>query len=157
LNLTTLWHRETELAGAYAYGTETLADGRRVRTFDLAFALVREAKLGRLVSATYPLADYKGAIEHAANAGPRRAVRVAFDMRPRKERNRGHGPGSGSSPARRRETADASARVRPRRRPLHASDAVLARRGVSPREAAGRPLPGDLPTRAAGRHQGHRR
>ena len=27
LNLTTLWHRETELAGAYAYGTETLADG----------------------------------------------------------------------------------------------------------------------------------
>ena len=88
LNLTTLWHRETELAGAYAYGTETMTDGRRVRTFDLAFDLVREAKLGRLVSATYPLAEYKAAIEHAANAGRRGAVKVAFDLRLEKERNR---------------------------------------------------------------------
>jgi threonine dehydrogenase-like Zn-dependent dehydrogenase len=88
LNLTTLWHRETELAGAYAYGTETLADGTRARTFDLAFALVREANLGQLVSATYPLADYKAAIEHAANAGRRGAVKVAFDLRAERERNR---------------------------------------------------------------------
>ena len=36
VDLTGLWHRETELVGAYTYGTETLADGRRVRTFDLA-------------------------------------------------------------------------------------------------------------------------
>jgi threonine dehydrogenase-like Zn-dependent dehydrogenase len=88
LNLTTLWHRETELAGAYAYGTETLADGTRARTFDLAFALVRDAGLGRLVSATYPLAEYKAAIEHAANAGRRGAVKVAFDLRAEKERSR---------------------------------------------------------------------
>jgi threonine dehydrogenase-like Zn-dependent dehydrogenase len=88
LNLTTLWHRETELAGAYAYGTETLADGTRRRTFDMAFDLVRDAKLGRLVSAAYPLADYKAAIEHAANAGRRGAVKVAFDLRAEKERNR---------------------------------------------------------------------
>ena len=58
LNLTTLWHRETQLAGAYAYGTETLADGTQRRTFDLAFELVQAADLGRLVSATYPLGDY---------------------------------------------------------------------------------------------------
>jgi threonine dehydrogenase-like Zn-dependent dehydrogenase len=88
LNLTTLWHRETELAGAYAYGTETLADGSRARTFDLAFALVRAAGLGRLVSATYPLADYRAAIEHAANAGRRGAVKIAFDLRAEKERTR---------------------------------------------------------------------
>jgi threonine dehydrogenase-like Zn-dependent dehydrogenase len=88
LNLTTLWHRETELAGAYAYGTETLATGERRRTFDFAFELVRTAGLGRLVSATYPLADYKAAIEHAASAGRRGAVKVAFDMRQEKERNR---------------------------------------------------------------------
>jgi hypothetical protein len=88
LNLTTLWHRETELAGAYAYGTETLADGSRRRTFDLAFALVRDAGLGRLVSATYPLTDYRAAIEHAANAGRRGAVKVAFDLRAEKERTR---------------------------------------------------------------------
>ncbi|HEY1279781.1 MAG TPA: zinc-binding dehydrogenase, partial [Acidimicrobiales bacterium] len=88
LNLTTLWHRETELTGAYAYGTEVLPSGERRRTFDLAFELVRTARLGRLVSATYPLADYKAAIEHAASAGRRGAVKVAFDMRQEKERNR---------------------------------------------------------------------
>ena len=88
LNLTTLWHRETELAGAYAYGTEVLSSGERRRTFDLAFELVGAARLGRLVSATYPLADYKAAIEHAASAGRRGAVKVAFDMRQEKERNR---------------------------------------------------------------------
>jgi threonine dehydrogenase-like Zn-dependent dehydrogenase len=88
LELTTLWHRETELAGAYAYGTEQLADGSRRRTFDLAFELVAAADLGRLVSATYPLAEYPAAIEHAANAGRRGGVKVAFDLRAEKERDR---------------------------------------------------------------------
>ncbi len=88
LDLTTLWHRETELAGAYAYGTETLADGSRPRTFELAFELVRRAGLDCLVSATYHLADYREAIEHAATAGRRGAVKIAFDLRPEKERNR---------------------------------------------------------------------
>jgi threonine dehydrogenase-like Zn-dependent dehydrogenase len=88
LNLTTLWHRETAIAGAYAYGTEALAMGERRRTFDLAFELVQAARLGRLVSATYPLADYRTAIEHAASAGRRGAVKIAFDMRHEKERNR---------------------------------------------------------------------
>jgi threonine dehydrogenase-like Zn-dependent dehydrogenase len=88
LNLTTLWHRETAIVGAYAYGTETLASGERRRTFDMAFELVRSARLGRLVSAMYPLADYKAAIEHAASAGRRGAVKVAFDLRQEKERNR---------------------------------------------------------------------
>ena len=36
LDLTGLWHRETELKGAYTYGTETLPDGTTRRTFDLA-------------------------------------------------------------------------------------------------------------------------
>ena len=81
LELTTLWHRETSLVGAYAYGTEHLADGRTARTFDLAFSLVREARLERLVSATYPLHQYEDAISHAANAGRRGAVKVAFDLR----------------------------------------------------------------------------
>jgi threonine dehydrogenase-like Zn-dependent dehydrogenase len=88
LNLTTLWHRETELAGAYAYGTETMPSGERRRTFDLAFELVAAADLGRLVSATYPLGDYKAAIEHAASAGRRGAVKIAFDLRAERERNR---------------------------------------------------------------------
>lgn len=92
LDLTTLWHRETQLVGAYAYGTETVPDGNpeplRRRTFDLAFELVQGAGLDRLVSATYPLADFRLAIEHAASAGRRGAVKVAFDLRSEKERNR---------------------------------------------------------------------
>ncbi len=89
LDLTTLWHRETQLVGAYAYGTETIGpDHGRRRTFDLAFELVQAAGLERLVSITYPLAEYRHAIEHAADAGRRGAVKVAFDLRTEKERNR---------------------------------------------------------------------
>ena len=86
LELTPLWHREIELVGAYTYGTETLPDGSTARTFDLAAGLVRAAELGRLVSATYPLHRYRDALEHAAAAGRRGAVKVAFDLRDEKER-----------------------------------------------------------------------
>lgn len=88
VDLTGLWQREISLTGAYAYGTETLADGTRRRTFDLAFELVAEADLGRLVTTTYPLSRYADAIAHAAAAGSRGAVRIAFDLRDEKERNR---------------------------------------------------------------------
>lgn len=87
IDLTGLWHREIELVGAYTYGTETLPGGERRRTFDLAFELAAEADLGRLVSATYPLRRFRDAIEHAATAGARGAVKVAFDLRDEKERN----------------------------------------------------------------------
>lgn len=81
IDLSPLWHRETELVGAYTYGTEHLADGTTTHTFDLAFELVRRAELGRLVSALYPLDEYVAAIEHAAEAGPRGASKIAFDIR----------------------------------------------------------------------------
>jgi threonine dehydrogenase-like Zn-dependent dehydrogenase len=87
VDLTGLWQREIRLAGAYAYGTERI-DNHERRTFDLAFDLVEAADLGRLVSATYPLARYEAAIDHAADAGSRGAVRVAFDLRNEKERTR---------------------------------------------------------------------
>ncbi|HZU74842.1 MAG TPA: zinc-binding dehydrogenase [Acidimicrobiales bacterium] len=80
VDLTPLWHREIELVGAYAYGTE-VTDGAAVRTFQLAFDLVREAGLGRLVSARYPLDRYTEALAHAGNAGRRGAVKVVFDLR----------------------------------------------------------------------------
>jgi threonine dehydrogenase-like Zn-dependent dehydrogenase len=88
VDLTGLWQREVELVGAYAYGTETFGNGEQRRTFDLAFELVEAADLGRLVSARYPLARYTDAIAHAANAGARGAVRVAFDLTEEKERTR---------------------------------------------------------------------
>ena len=72
LDLTTLWHRETAIRGCYAY---TRPD------FEAAVSVVADADLGRLVSATYPLSRYTEAIEHAATAGPRGAVKVAFDLR----------------------------------------------------------------------------
>ena len=72
IDLTPLWHRESVLRGCYAYTADDFAD---------AVALVQQADLGRLLSATYPLARYRDAIDHAANAGARGAVKIAFDLR----------------------------------------------------------------------------
>ncbi|MCU1352133.1 MAG: Zinc-binding alcohol dehydrogenase [Acidimicrobiales bacterium] len=77
LDLTGLWHRETAIRGSYAYDR---AD------FDRAISLVGDAGLDRLLSATYPLDRYTEAIEHAATAGARGAVKIAFDLRQEKRR-----------------------------------------------------------------------
>jgi len=77
VDLTPLWQREVALRGTYAYQR---AD------FDAAIALVQALDLGRLVSATYPLRRYEDAIAHAATAGARGAVKIAFDLRSEKER-----------------------------------------------------------------------
>ena len=77
VDLTGLWHRETELVGAYTYGTER--DGRK--TFDLALVTADVIEAERWLSATYPLADHVDAIAHAAAAGRRGAVKIAFDLR----------------------------------------------------------------------------
>jgi threonine dehydrogenase-like Zn-dependent dehydrogenase len=77
VDLTPLWQREVALRGSYAYQR---AD------FDTAIELVRDLDLGRLVSATYPLRRYEDAIDHAASAGRRGAVKVAFDLRAERER-----------------------------------------------------------------------
>jgi threonine dehydrogenase-like Zn-dependent dehydrogenase len=78
VDLTPLWQREVALKGAYAYQR---AD------FDTAIDLVRSLDLGRLVSATYPLRRYEDAIAHAASAGSRGAVKIAFDLRSERERD----------------------------------------------------------------------
>jgi threonine dehydrogenase-like Zn-dependent dehydrogenase len=72
LDLTPLWHREVSLRGAYAYTSDDFAK---------AFELVQDAGLERLVSATYPLDRWREAIDHAAAAGARGAVKIAFDLR----------------------------------------------------------------------------
>ncbi|MGA0879723.1 MAG: zinc-binding dehydrogenase, partial [Ilumatobacteraceae bacterium] len=81
VDLTGLWHRETIISGAYTYGTETMPDGSRRRSFDLAIETVAASGLDRLLSATYRLDDYRDALAHAANAGRRGAVKIAFDFR----------------------------------------------------------------------------
>jgi threonine dehydrogenase-like Zn-dependent dehydrogenase len=80
LDLTGLWHKELMLRGCYAYEPQI--------DFPAAIDLIRDLDLGRLVSATYPLSRFTEAIEHAANAGSRGAVRIAFDLRDEKERKR---------------------------------------------------------------------
>ncbi len=87
VDLTGLWHRETQIVGAYTYGTETMPDGSRRRTFDLAMDTVIACDMARMVSATYPLDDYEDAISHAASAGRRGAVKVVFDLRSTKEKH----------------------------------------------------------------------
>jgi len=60
VDLAPLWQREITLTGAYAYGVEELR-GAETSTFDLAFELVEDCGLGRLVSAHYPLDRYEEA------------------------------------------------------------------------------------------------
>ena len=80
IDLTGLWHRETELVGAYTYGTETLHGGKTATSFEMAFDLVASANLEQLVSARYPLHRYREAIAHAAEAGSRGAIKVVFEQ-----------------------------------------------------------------------------
>lgn len=88
VDLTSLWHREVQLVGAYAYGTEMTASGP-ARTFSLAMELARTRSLGRLVSGAYPIERFEEALAHAGAAGRRGAVKIAFDLRhhPRSRRS----------------------------------------------------------------------
>lgn len=76
VDLTPLWQQQIRLQGAYAYGVEPTLG--HVRTFAAAMDLVASRDLGRLVSARYPLNRYADAIDHAAHAGARGAVKIAF-------------------------------------------------------------------------------
>ena len=80
VDLTALWHRETELVGAYTYGTDTWIDGTTATSFERAIPLAQQASIGRLVSAKYSLKRYKDAIRHAAEAGKRGSVKVVFEQ-----------------------------------------------------------------------------
>lgn len=80
LDLTPVWQREISLRGTYAYNAPGNG-GADVDDFSTAIELVGRLDLGRLVSATYPLARYQEAIAHAAEAGARGAVKIAFDPR----------------------------------------------------------------------------
>ncbi len=72
VDLTPLWYRELQLVGAYASG----ADGA---DFADAIRLAESAPLDGYVSTTYPLARWREALTHAADAGRLGTVKVAFD------------------------------------------------------------------------------
>jgi threonine dehydrogenase-like Zn-dependent dehydrogenase len=79
IDLSPAWQRELKLRGAYGYGIE--AD-TGMRTFAVALDAARVIRPGRLVSDPYVLDDYRDAIAHAAAAGSRGAVKVAFAPAP---------------------------------------------------------------------------
>ena len=91
----TLWDRATWQPYFFQYGFGLLAcalyerdpDGRRTTSFALAMELAGKVPFDRLVSATYPLSRYREALGHAAEAGRRGGVKIAFDLRD--ERRRG--------------------------------------------------------------------
>jgi threonine dehydrogenase-like Zn-dependent dehydrogenase len=78
-DLTPLWFRELELVGAYTSGTETMPDGSRIPTFELAIRAAADLPiLEQLVGATYPLERWRDAIDHAMSAGKLGTFKVAF-------------------------------------------------------------------------------
>jgi threonine dehydrogenase-like Zn-dependent dehydrogenase len=94
VDLASLWHREVELTGSYAYGVEEL-HGTPRNTFDLAMEVVRARRLGRLVSARYSIDRFEEAMAHAGAAGRRGAVKIVFDLgQPRRgpRQGRSHEP-----------------------------------------------------------------
>jgi threonine dehydrogenase-like Zn-dependent dehydrogenase len=78
---TTIWYKELQVRGAYAYGVEEFA-GERLRTFGLALRFVqqRRAELAPLVTHKFPLGDYKQAIRTALFTGRSRSVKTVFDF-----------------------------------------------------------------------------
>jgi threonine dehydrogenase-like Zn-dependent dehydrogenase len=79
---TTIWFKELNVQGVYAYGVEDFA-GERVKTFELALRFLSQGKvdLRPLVTHRFALADYKRAIQAALATGPSRSVKTVFDLR----------------------------------------------------------------------------
>jgi threonine dehydrogenase-like Zn-dependent dehydrogenase len=78
---TTIWFKELNVMGVYAYGVEDFR-GERVRTFELALRFLRDGRvdLRPLVTHRFALADYKRAIRTALATGPHRSVKTVFDF-----------------------------------------------------------------------------
>jgi threonine dehydrogenase-like Zn-dependent dehydrogenase len=79
---TTIWFKELDVMGVYAYGVEEFR-GERVKTFELALRFMQDGKvdLRPLVSHRFALADYKRAIRTAMATGPNRSVKTVFELR----------------------------------------------------------------------------
>jgi len=80
LDLTALWHKEINLAGAYAYGIE-IHRGERNSSFELAIKIAPEIKLETMVGPHFRLEEYREAIAAARSAGRAGHVKVVFDLR----------------------------------------------------------------------------
>ena len=79
---TSLWYKQLQVEGAYAYGLETYND-EQIHTFTLGMRLLQEmeTQLRPLVSKLFSLRDYKRAIQTALNTGKTATVKTVFDLR----------------------------------------------------------------------------
>jgi threonine dehydrogenase-like Zn-dependent dehydrogenase len=80
LDLSALWFKEVNLAGAYAYGVEEY-EGERVESFELALRMAPQIELETLVGPRFRLREYREAIAAARAAGREGHVKVVFDHR----------------------------------------------------------------------------
>jgi threonine dehydrogenase-like Zn-dependent dehydrogenase len=78
---TTIWFKELEVKGAYAYGLEEVA-GEQRQTFELALWHLgqKTTDLASLVTHRFSLADYREAIRTALLTGRHRSVKTVFDF-----------------------------------------------------------------------------
>ena len=86
VDLTPAWYRELDVVGAYATATEQApGDGRpastREHAFEIALRLAAEAPIDGVLGASYPLALWRDALDHAQSAGRLGTPKVAFDLR----------------------------------------------------------------------------
>jgi threonine dehydrogenase-like Zn-dependent dehydrogenase len=79
---TSIWYKQLRVEGAYTYGLE-MHNGEQVPTFTLGMRLLQkmESHLRPLVSALFPLKNYKRAIQTAMNTGKTATVKTVFDLR----------------------------------------------------------------------------
>jgi threonine dehydrogenase-like Zn-dependent dehydrogenase len=80
LDLSALWYKEVNLAGAYAYGVEEY-QGERVKSFELALRIAPVIEPEILVGPHFRLREYREAIAAARTAGREGHVKVVFDLR----------------------------------------------------------------------------
>jgi threonine dehydrogenase-like Zn-dependent dehydrogenase len=80
LDLSALWYKEANFAGAYAYGVEEYR-GERVKSFQLAMRIAPEIDLASMVGPRFRLREYRDAIAAARNSGRNGHVKVVFDNR----------------------------------------------------------------------------
>lgn len=80
LDLTFTWARELEIRGFLGYGMEEW-QGERIHTLALAQRLVLEsgAPVERMVTHTFPLSDYRSALEAAGNHRVSGAIKVLLE------------------------------------------------------------------------------
>jgi threonine dehydrogenase-like Zn-dependent dehydrogenase len=78
-DLAPVWFRELELVGSYTSGVEDLGNGVSRPTFEMAIELASNLPiLEQLVGTSYPLDQWRDAIDHAMAAGRLGTFKVAF-------------------------------------------------------------------------------